>query len=773
MAKQGSIIYKDELEQGFNLIQSISDTLYSDIVSGFNNSNILYSMSSILEDIVLDKYLALFNTAKAINISNVLRNNVIIESFTSRDFYDLDFPVDKQLNLDTQNGDLILPIKSTRNLKVSSIIVNIESNGKFGNSLEGGKNSDVNVILNNGSSEMLEYELITNSWKSPTLYFAATLKLTSEEIANGLYIKTYAEDGTLYPKIDKVTVSLDGETWTDLPSVIDINKADYFIRFKAKKIRFVKIILSQTTYYKATTPFGIKNRYLIGLREVSVKQTTYEEKGEYVSKPFSSGKVINGIIFNSLEESNLDISYFTSADNGSRWVRITPKQLLVLNNIDFGLNGNIDINSIRIRVLMHRTLLPNSKTTIDQMNVNSASTYILKNKPISADSVQAWIGGHITCGDGVEYEINTRDTSVVDKEILDQAKCILDKKVNYAAILKYVPWYLNIENDIILKMNGITIKNDRLIWNIISHPNPSHSILVINQDAFLSGSVPTAQVSIIFKPFWHDNRTFKTQTIKLQPTKPALVPSKEGINVIAMQYSDIAVTSASNQLAFDGLAETSVTLEGKTDIDSLSCWLIETGQIDKAVCPKQYILTPHDNDSNDWSLNPSAWVFEGSVNGTSWVLIDKQDIGLTQWTNKPKAFKLDNDCYFKFFRFRFTENSTSYNDTTFQIANISIFEGIPLQLKKADFDVIDRWTIEIKKDSYSPRWDYLVEYAPCADISRYLPDTISGNSIPMLGLPQPPLTCKLSFTYKYQDLDSKEGEEYYTPNCKEYRIEMI
>jgi len=774
MAKLGSLIFMDDIEQSVNSIKSTSDLLHSNILNAFSDSNVLYNMSSVMEDIVLDKYLSMYNTAKAINIGNILKNNVIIESFTSNDFNDLEFPVDEYLNIDTQNGDLSLPIQSTKSLDVSSVILGSESNGNLGNSLENNKNNDVTAMLNGNSTSMLEYEIVSNSWKVPTLRLSVTLRLASENVANGVYIKTFAEDGMLYPKIESILVSLDGELWINAPRVVDVNKADYYIRFKSQRARFVKVLFSQTTYHVVKSIFGNKNRYMIGVREISIKQTTYKSTGEYISRAFTSSSTINTIAFRSQEESNRDISYFISADNGSRWVRIKSGQLLQLSNANMGLRGDIDVSAVRIKILMNRNLLPNTKTSTEWINTNSSNKYSLTHQPADISTVEAWVGGHITCGDDHPYNVSINDTANIDKEVLETSRCIIDKNVNFASVLKFIPYHEDIEKDIIVKMNGLILKNSRNTYNIIRHANPLNSIVIFNNKAFLSNSVPASQLSLEYAPYLHDNRTQQVPTITLPATRPAFIPSGDGVSVIALKYSDIEVITPSHMNIFDSLGETYSVIENKSDVDGMSCWLIESGNIGEPVCPKQYTFSPHFNAaSGDYSYNPSAWLFEGSNDGIKWTTIQEESLTNPEWNGSLKAFKTDNDCYFCYFRWRFTQNSSATNLTTLNLAGINLYEGELEKLESSSFKVIDRYTIKIDNSSYSIDWDYLVYYTPAVNIDNYVPNNVDLNRIELQGLPTLPNGIKVCFEYEYQDNESNEGKVFYTPICNEYKVELL
>lgn len=768
MSKLGKIIFSNDITSKTSEILSRSNLLCEEISTGFNRSNILYGLSSAIEDIVLEDYLSMQNTTNAINVGNA-SSNLVIESFTSTDYMDQEFPVDSSLNIDVQNGDLTLPIKSTTKLTVSDILIGSESNGSIGNSTEGGINNNVTTILNSNSSELFEYESIVSPSKSTTLTLALTLKLKAENYANGIYVRTFTSDSISYPEVVQVMVSKDGASWESIDYVSDVNKSDHYIRFQAKKIRFAKIVLSQDSYVRTSSYFNDIKRYSIGLKEISIKQTEYKKSGEYVSIPFNKLSNINAVYFVSKEDSNNDIKYYISADNGSKWVEVENEKLLYLTSGILGLYNSNDVKSIRVKVLMDRALIYKPVAFAEYTALTSDNKYFLSYTPISISSMKAKLGGHISCGDAKSYEVSLYSSNQVDSEIVQKSTCIIDTKSNFATTLKYVPYFQGIEDYLKLKINDVAVKNSRSIYNVIRHINPLHSILVFNKNAFLSKSVPSANLSIEYKPHIHNNVDLQTQTITLPDTLPIFTSNKGDISITTVEYTNIIVENGSHPNLFDRDVTTYQVLDTKADVGGVNCWSVTTGEFSDYVCPKQYSITPY---ADDPLQSPSEWTVEGSTDGTKWTTIDTQS-EVTDWDFNKKYFKLDNDCYFKYIRFKITKNSNPVDNSTLTVCDIDLYEGEGATLSSASFEIIDNRTIKILDESYNLRSDYIVEYYPSVDVTSYLPDALDENKIELQGLPDIPDEASLCFEYQYQNKESTSGKEFYSPICNEYRVELL
>lgn len=512
---KNSIPSRFKLASEQEMIRTSSYLAHESIAGSFDGINLLYGESSVSEDIILTRFLNFYANAGSVT-SEESRKDVVVGSFLSQDMMDTSFPVDKQLNIDTQNGDLTLPIKNTNTLKVNGIIIENDSNGSLGDSLNNKANNDINVITVQSSASLFIYEKVVNSLALTPLQLAITMKLDEEEFANGIYIKMYADNGTSYPAIEELETSLDGLTWhkTELSSMI--NKADYYIRFEPLLCRYVRVRFKQSTYSSIGTSFGTRYRYLIGLREVSIKQTEYEDKGEFVSIPMAGKKNISKIFFSSKGKG--EILYMLSANNGSKWVKLANNSLMLLYNSELGLKEDTDIESIRVKILMDKiTQALKQNINTEYHIINDLASYYLQYNPLKVNSMS--IGGHISIGELVSYNIQIKDLVQLSKNIFDTSDVIA--KIQ----LPYIPYYAGIENDIVVKIDGIKLNNLRSIWKLMPHESKHSSMFgIVSQDLAAINGV----LSISFKPLSYQGASPIVPLIR----KP-FFESQESFNVYA------------------------------------------------------------------------------------------------------------------------------------------------------------------------------------------------------------------------------------------------
>jgi len=794
-AGQSNLIFRDKLKADIQDLLNTSDRAHKNISNSFEEVSFLYNKSSVLEDIVLTDYLSIQNTLKSININNTLNKTLIIESFTSQDYLDVEFPVDKRLNLDIHNGDLTLPIESTRDLAVSDIIFGQESNGSIGNSLEGGINSSVKAILTKDSTTMFEYELISSVFSSPKLDLTLTLRLNKEEIANGVFLRTFAQDGVRYPTLEYVGVSKDGEKWIYIDNILDTNKPDHYIRFMPQEARFIKVKFSQTVSTLIETSFGKKNRYLIGIREITVKQTRYASVGEYVSKPFTQNKGIGSVIFNYEDRSNGDIRYFASADNGSTWISLPKNKPLEMINQELGIRGQFDVNSLRVKVKINREELPYTKKQIEYILFNDTSKYYTSKIPSKSSQLLAYVGNHISCGEFKQYFINSMTpeealtANVKERGLFESPSCIFDKK-NLSFMLSYIPYYKGIENDLTIKINDSRVKNDRTIWAVIPHENKLHSMLVFSQSALQNDSL-NGSISVSYKPYVHNHRDVRSPIVTLPPTRPLFITSADGvsINSVALQrflndtLAEKYVSDGNPDFLFDGDLNT-VFVASNKDIVELDAWIIKVkfdqDTIDSFEPVKSYFITPSKDEDYDLKLNPKKWELLGSLDGEEWKVLDKQDLEDDFWEDlETKEFRCDNDCIFEYYKLKVYDNFSAEEDLDIVKYRLAIRE-LSLQYEKknpldnkADFKIIDRYTIKIEEENYSPNWDYIVSYLPCVDINEFLPEDIQKNEIALQSMHKSQPGTKICFEYYYQDSEVSNIKPFYTPICNEYRMILL
>lgn len=458
--KNKVINFIDVYSNNINLSSNISYT-HNKIAKLSNDINSLYGEISISEDITINKILSTFNTLKSITSNN--KSNLIIESFLSNGYFDSSYPITNPLNIDTQNGDLTLPIDSTVNIPIDNIIIENDSNGEISN------DSSIETLVNGNSSSVFKYIKVSNIYSLSDLYFSVTLETKNIDIINGIYIQLYIDNNTDYANIDEVECSIDGKVWTKVNYTYSIKKADHYIRFDPVETKLIRIKFSQSTYSSTQTGFGIRYNYIIGIRQIVIKKTKYKNTGKYISIPFSGNKLISSVLFECIDNNNTN--YYISANNGSKLVEVKNGELLQLQNEKMGLRNDTIIDSIRVSILMNKDQIGlNNKYTKEYTLLNQYGKYFTKNKP---KDISISIGKHISYGDLSPYIINTSK--------LEASTTIFDTSDNIVGMitLNYIPYYIGIVNDLVFKMNGIKIKNDRNIYDIIKHSDSNNSILVV------------------------------------------------------------------------------------------------------------------------------------------------------------------------------------------------------------------------------------------------------------------------------------------------------
>lgn len=400
--KKGSQLSADYLDSIYDTIDSVGENLENNIAQIYNVSSSLYNHSSAIEDILTANLSTFTNRLNSVSFSYANDTVSFIESFESSEFIDKKFSVDRALTIDSINKTLTLPEKNTIKNKMVSIIIEPDSNGAAGNSLNGFKNSDIAVINDDDVSSMFEYEKFTGTFSSTNLDLILTLKLESYSVTNGMYIKLYSPDGIQFPIVDFIEVSPDGEKWISVDYFLDTTtpKNDYFIRYLSEPTRYVRLKISQFVAQYVNTGFGVKQRYAIGIREIQVLTTEYAAEGEYVSIPFSTGSPISTVSLEADYESNSDLTFSISANNGGKWLPIKSGDVLDLYSSDTGVLYIENLKSVRMKINMKRSISPTLSNYSQLTSFSPNNTYYLKYKPMN---LTASIGAHVSFGDIKSY----------------------------------------------------------------------------------------------------------------------------------------------------------------------------------------------------------------------------------------------------------------------------------------------------------------------------------------------------------------------------------
>jgi hypothetical protein len=539
-------IYKNKLvnfidlaSQGISIGANIS-MVHSQVSNIFDKINMLYGESSISEDMVLNDFLSIFNSAKAITSNN--KSNIIIESFLSQDYFDSKFPLDKNLNIDIQNGDLTLPIVNTSTVTVTGIIIESDSNG----SISPVENNNISSILSGDSSSLFQYEKISNVLNLSDLFLTVTLKTESLDIVNGLYLQLYTDNNTQYPNIEMVEVSSDGETYTKVNYTYEINKSDHYIRFSPEFTRFVRLRFSQSTYTGTNTGFGIRYKYLIGIRQISVKKTIYDNAGQYISIPFTNNKTISSVAFNSEDTGN--VNYYISANNGTKLVRVHDAETLILYNDKMGVRADSDITSIKVFVSIDKTNLTIGTIPTEEFtSINNLGKYYLSQVPLS---IEMYYGKHISYGPMVHYIINTKNIDIIDTSILETPVDGI-----YGTIqLFYIPYSDTLVDSLALTLNNAKVRNSRDTYDILPASSPEHSILAIKNTA-LTPSQGTLSATY--------NSLSASGSQEIQLPQRSFILSKDGFIITASKNGNTVTLNSTDFEIVDTLQETKIHINNK------------------------------------------------------------------------------------------------------------------------------------------------------------------------------------------------------------------
>ena len=761
-------------------IEFESISAHNEMTSLFTRSNLLYNMSSSTEDIISSRFMSIYSLAKSILNGNFTSLNYMIENFNSQSYIDTVFPVDNLLSIDMANGIMSLPISATNTLDISAIIIESDSTGLPGNSLNNFANADISAVLNSNSSSMFEYEKIVNTYSSTELYLSMTLKLSELSICNAAQFKLFVDPGTSYPSIDMIETSEDGTSWYAISYSSEIG-SDYFIKFNPRRIRYMRVRFKQSTYTYITTPFGAKYRYLIGIRQLTLSSIQYKSSGDYVSIPFSSKKSINSVVMTWTDSSIGDIEYFISANNGGKWLKLLNNIPLDIVNQDAGLRGDIDVEAVRVKISMLRTSSPTSAVATEYLQCNADNSYYLKNAPVS---VTPYLGYHISRGDSQIYEATVQAISATDGVAISTIP-LCTTSARSRTTLFYVPYTDTLEKDLVVKLNGTTLVDDGSIWAIISHPNPAHSILLLDVDKIpsIKDNAMSNKLGINYKPYVHSH-LLDTHIIQLP--QPSIVDTKDGFTIQLIDFipepidqtktfSEGIVIADGHDAIFAVDNDTSTYWRAPTK-DDTGDWSISFETPD-FIELESYMITPFVDmvdDKSTLDYNPGIWELHVKPPVGDWIKVDSKNLinAKDSWIpGVGKEFRISLNCKYKQFRLVIKQNSEVLDVLKQKVCGLT---NINLNSRSSktitEFVVIDRNTLQILPADYNSSADYEVSYYPSVDISPSITLPISGNAIQMNGLNQASQNAKICFRYNYLDAGALTEITYYTPFCNDYRI---
>ncbi|MFC8688134.1 discoidin domain-containing protein [Brevibacillus porteri] len=132
---------------------------------------------------------------------------------------------------------------------------------------------------------------------------------------------------------------------------------------------------------------------------------------------------------------------------------------------------------------------------------------------------------------------------------------------------------------------------------------------------------------------------------------------KDGVNGKSDGSGYYYTSSNSWKYAFDGV----VNSGGWTHDKLSNQWI--SYQFNTPVAVSRYAIYGHGTAT----YNPKKWVFQGSVNGTSWIDLDQRE-GETVWASRERkvfTFDVENTAKYTYYRlYIFESNSTSYLGVT-------------------------------------------------------------------------------------------------------------
>lgn len=713
---------------------SSSQKAHNEISDAIVESNIIYGEASVSEDIFLDKYTLMYNKLKMISDS---KKSIIIDSFISSEIYDLDFPIENKLNLDKQNGKLTLPIISSNKLDIDSIVIGASSNGRPSENY-----NDISSILDSSKSTIFMYEkTVANNLDDLELEIMVKLKI--KDISNGVLIKLVANNDNNYPIIENIEISEDGIIWNT--AIIDNNlkKSDIYIKYNPQITSFLKIKFKQNVPERISNQFGDNYNFYIGIREISISQILYNDIGEYVSVPFVVSNKQNTFSF--YHDSTGDIDYFYSLDNGIKWSQI-DKEII---NI-----GHRDSSNLRLKIKMDKSnFILDKKEAEETKLISSDNVYYLSNNPIL---LSTYIGSHISYGDMSPYKYSIFNSSIVNSSIKTAEICKFNNS-NNTIVLENIPYYSSIQDDLIIKINNIEVKNNNTIYSINRHSNPNNIILNIISDELTSNG---GQLSIYFKEIFFNNIEVKSDIINLPHSifdNNYIILNKldyteeEASNITSSQYTD--TNTPDNLFIYnDSFWESST----KVSIGGTDVWYIKFDTSDN------FILDSYELEEHIHSTNIKKWDIEATnnqIDPDSWIIIHSNN---SEWNNNIR-FNIQNKCKFKTYRIKIYE--TSSNVTTCSLKSIKIFNMNSTQLRQ--FDILSSDKIKIKKDNYSIKSNYTISYQPAFEVQSSI---IKDNKVSCSASYNS--NSKLLFKYRYKTKLNNNIQKYFTPICNEYRLEL-
>lgn len=708
---RGSELTSSHLEDYYRSIDAYCSELNATVYNSYSYANNLYNHSSVIEDILTNNVLSVYNKLNSIAYTYTSSSVIFIESFESLEYIDKKFHVDTALNIDTHNKTLTLPIKNEITNSIVSVIVEPDSNGIYGNSLDGFKNSDINAIFDGDISSIFEYEKFTSIFEQDSLDLILTLKLEQSTITNSLFLKLYSSGEIKYPEIIKIETSIDSILWNPINGFIENNSGqnDHYIRYEAIRTRYIRIYLKQSVSEYVSTGFGIKTRYSIGIREIQSITNEFSDNGDYVSIQLSSGDKISNVKVDSDFISNNDVAFYVSANNGGTWIPIVANGgTMNLLDKDTGVLIVENMRSLRLRIGMRKTagslLL---KTASQLMPFSIGYSYQLLGVPTN---LKLGIGGHISFGNIIKsklegsfpYNILNNLSKTSGIRIVDDNSDKIFAFFGQEETSKFYVQYTAENKEYQLESLINTISEYIFSLSTTQTSNDINNVYLLK-----SKYIP-----------YNDNMQ---KTLELSVASE-IIPSiyeKDGTKYIL--WLPIRDPNSINTNIYLDLVNLEVLKTVGEDI-----FINGFFSTDISINFKEIVYTKEDS------------------------LVTKNKIDL--------PFKL------------ITKNDSNLVISRYSQDGVLIENIISSKVEVVDYDTYS--TIIIQEENYSSDSTYRISFTPLFDLSHLLEEEYQTSLVTIQALYNAPQTSFLKFDYQYQDQSSITDSKYYSPICKNYTITL-
>jgi len=346
-----------------------------------------------------------------------------------------------ECHINQEEGIAVLPLDTeiTELIKVKETpVINTNSNGEVGNNheLDAQRHDDISKLVDNNADTWFEYERVTtlDEDDQQALVLDLTINLGEAKVINHIRVNPNNFGTNSSITIDEIETSIDGGKYISIKDDIPItgfvteDEENIFIlapatskyagqgayTFNPRKVKYIHLKFSQNEAYTIDTTEGEKLRYAIGIRDIDIYSLGFKNKGEFISKAFSSESEIKKILLqtnqNPPEFSSLtSIDYFVSHDNGQAWHQVQPKEfkgksgeeatipeILNFNNdiVENSVSTSIPVTSLRLKGLLKRNddvfsedsvaLVKIQKPFDELYNVPASEPFEIKlnNKPI-------------------------------------------------------------------------------------------------------------------------------------------------------------------------------------------------------------------------------------------------------------------------------------------------------------------------------------------------------------------------------------------------------